>query len=72
MKSILNWLKQPSSVAGLATLFGTLSALLLHQMTPAQGLSVIVGSVVSILLPDNSVPAAKSGAVNNSNSSKKG
>ena len=61
MEKLQNWLKQPTSVAGLAAMFGTVSALMSQQLTWAQAGPLLVGAVVSIALPDNS--AAQTGAV---------
>lgn len=54
------FLRQPTTVAGLATLLGTLTALLSGQIRPAQAVPLAVGALVSILLPDDS--AARSDA----------
>jgi hypothetical protein len=53
MKTLLAWFKQPTSVAGIATFFGTFSAILLHQATWAQAAPLLAGAVVAIALPDN-------------------
>jgi hypothetical protein len=58
MKKLIVWAQQPSSIAGIAAIFGTLSALLLQQVSFAQAVPVLLGAVVSIVLPDNT--AAKS------------
>ncbi len=54
MGKLRNWLKQPTSVAGLATLLGTLSALLMRQVSWMQATPLLAGAVCSIVLPDNS------------------
>jgi hypothetical protein len=61
MKSVIAWLQQPTTVAGLSALFGTLAALGLHEMSWTQALPLIAGSMMSIALPDNS--GAKADAV---------
>jgi putative flippase GtrA len=54
MKSFAAWLKQPTTILGLSGLLTTLSAVLDHQITIANAVPFIVGSAVSMLLPDNS------------------
>jgi len=61
MKSLVAWLQQPTSVAGISALLGTLAALGLNEMNWAQALPLLAGSIVSIALPDNS--GAKADAV---------
>ncbi len=53
MDKVLLWLQQPTSVAGLSALVGTISALMLHQITLAQALPLLAGAAASIALPDN-------------------
>ena len=53
METVLAWLRQPTSVAGISTLLGTLSALVTQQVTWAQAMPLIVGGLASIALPDN-------------------
>jgi hypothetical protein len=60
MKLISAWLQQPTSVAGISGVVGTLLAILLHQVTWAQAVPLLTGSLISILLPDNA--AAKTSA----------
>jgi hypothetical protein len=53
VKPLIAWAQQPTSVAGLATLFGTFSALMTHQLSWAQALPLLAGAFTSIALPDN-------------------
>ena len=61
--TIRDFLRQPSTVAGLAALCGTLEAALSGEMTWAHTLPFLVGAVVSILLPDNSAAKADAEAL---------
>ena len=54
MKKLAFWVKQPTTVAGIAASFSTFSALLLGQITWGQAVSLLIGAVASIVLPDNS------------------
>ncbi len=58
MNILLAWILQPSSVAGISALFGTVFAVLTHQMSWAQALPVLAGGAVAVVLPDNSVVKA--------------
>jgi len=53
MQTVLTWLRQPTSVAGISALFGTMLALVTHQMGWAQAMPLIAGGLASIALPDN-------------------
>ncbi len=53
MKPLIVWAQQPTSVAGLATLIGTISALVSHQLSWAQAFPLLAGALTSIALPDN-------------------
>jgi hypothetical protein len=53
METVLAWLRQPTTVAGISTLFGTLSALVTQQVSWAQAMPLIVGGLAAIALPDN-------------------
>lgn len=55
------WLRQPTTVAGISTFFGTVVALLLKQMSLAEAAPLLAGGFISIVLPDNT--AAKQQAV---------
>ncbi len=59
------WLQQPTSVAGLATIFGTLSALLTQQITLAQATPLVAAALVSILVPDNTRGSSSHGTGTN-------
>ncbi len=61
MDKIRAWTREPSSVAGFATMLGTLTAVLSHQLSWSQAIPLLVGSAVSIFLPDNT--RAKAGAM---------
>ncbi len=54
MRNLSGWIKQPTTIAGIAASFSTLSALLLGQITWGQAMSLLIGAVASIVLPDNS------------------
>jgi hypothetical protein len=60
LKVLVAWLRQPTSVAGLSAIMATISGLATHQLSITQALPLLVGGVVSIVLPDNT--AAKSDA----------
>jgi hypothetical protein len=60
VKALLAWARQPTSIAGLSALFGTFSAIALHQIGWLQGAPLLAGALVSIALPDNT--AAKTDA----------
>ena len=53
MKSWIAWSRQPTTVTAVATLAGTAAALATHQMTLANALPLIVGSLLGMALPDN-------------------
>jgi hypothetical protein len=53
MQAVLAWLRQPTSVAGISALFGTLLALVNQQLNWAQALPLIAGALTSIALPDD-------------------
>jgi len=48
------WLRQPTTVAGMSTFFGTLVALVLKQMSLVEAAPLLAGGAMSIVLPDNS------------------
>ncbi len=60
MNAFMKWFRQPTTVAGFSALSGTLIALLLKQVGPAEALPLLVGAITSMLIPDNS--AAKQDA----------
>ena len=53
MKKFRAWAQQPTSVAGLATILGTLSALLSRQLSWSQAGPLMLAACVSIIIPDN-------------------
>lgn len=53
MKVLLAWAQQPTTVAGMSAVIGTISALILHQIGWGQAVPVLIGAAVSIALPDN-------------------
>ena len=53
MNKIRAWTREPTSVAGLATILGTFTAMLSHQLSWAQAIPLLVGAAVSLVLPDN-------------------
>jgi len=55
MRALNQWLRQPTTVAGISTFFGTLIALLLRQMSLVEAAPLLAGGAISIILPDNSV-----------------
>jgi hypothetical protein len=61
MKQLSTWVRQPTTIAGISALFGTLVALALQQMGWAEAVPLLTGSAISMILPDNT--AAKQQAV---------
>ena len=55
---IVAFFRQPTTVAGLATVCGTLEAVLTGHLTWSASVPLFVGAAVSILLPDNSAAKA--------------
>ena len=53
MEKLRAWARQPTTVAGISTLIATVSALLLQQLGWQQAIPLLVGSAVSMVLPDN-------------------
>ncbi len=53
MEDLRTWLRQPTTVAGISALIATVSALLMNQIGWVQAVPILVGSAVSMLLPDN-------------------
>ena len=53
MEDLRAWLRQPTTIAGVSALIATLSALLIKQIAWPQAIPILVGSAVSMLLPDN-------------------
>lgn len=54
-----NWVKQPTTVAGLSTTVGTFVALILHQVDWIQAAPLLAGAAMSALLPDNASARAQ-------------
>jgi hypothetical protein len=53
MPSLLAWLRQPTTIAGISGLVATIAALLTAQLSWAQALPLLAGAAVSMALPDN-------------------
>ncbi len=53
MEDLRAWLRQPTTVAGISAVIGTISAMLMGQLAWPQAVPLLVGSAVSMLLPDN-------------------
>lgn len=60
---IASFLRQPTTIAGLATVCGALEAALTGHLTWSASAPLFVGAGVSILLPDNSAAKADAEAV---------
>lgn len=58
--ALLSWLRQPTTIAGLATLAGIATSLALHETSVELAFPLIVAAIVGLALPDNS--AARAGA----------
>jgi ABC-type branched-subunit amino acid transport system permease subunit len=53
MKTLLAWSRQPTTVAGISALLATLAGLALGQLSFTQAVPLLIGAVVSAILPDN-------------------
>lgn len=53
LHALLSWLRQPTTILGLAGIAGTGTSLALGQLTVATAAPLIVGSLVGLVLPDN-------------------
>jgi hypothetical protein len=53
MNDILAWGRQPTTVAGVSALAATVLGLALGQINFAQAVPLLVGAIVSVVLPDN-------------------
>lgn len=53
MRTVIAWLRQPTTIGGLSGLVAAISALVTGQLTGAQALPIIAGALVSMALPDN-------------------
>jgi hypothetical protein len=60
--NIANWIKQPTTIGGFATLLGTATAVLAGQMTWQAAIPVVVAGIVAMALPDNTAAAANAKA----------
>jgi hypothetical protein len=65
MEKFNAWRRQPTTVAGFAVILGVISGVLSHQMSWAAAIPVLVGGIVSMILPDNSTAKADAVAVAN-------
>jgi hypothetical protein len=57
------WLRQPTTVAGISALLGTVVAVLLGQMSVAAAVPLVTGAAVSMVLPDNSAARQQAATV---------
>ena len=53
MKMLLDWAQQPTTVAGISTIAGTLVSVMIGQIGWPAAIPLLVGGGVGILLPDN-------------------
>jgi hypothetical protein len=53
MNTILSWFRQPTTVAGFSTLIGTAMGVATGSVNASTALSLAVGSLVAMLVPDN-------------------
>jgi len=58
--NILAWLKQPTTVGGIAALSGVLTGVLSGAMSLPVAASTAVGALVAMALPDNTAVVAQS------------
>jgi hypothetical protein len=65
MNNIISWFKQPTTVAGFSALVGTAMGFATGSVTMPAAISVAVGSLVAMILPDNSGAAQASKAAAN-------
>ena len=63
MVNVLSWLRQPSSVAGLAAFIGTISAIVAGQLSWAQAAPLLAGAAASVVLPDNTAARSETEAL---------
>lgn len=52
--AFLSWLRQPTTILGLAGVAGTGTSMVMGQITVAEAVPLLVGSAVGLLVPDNS------------------
>ena len=53
MTNLRSWIQQPTTVAGISAMLGTLVAALMHQVTWMQAIPLLAGAAVSAILPGN-------------------
>jgi hypothetical protein len=62
MSKLTDWLKQPSTITGIAAFVGTAAGLIAHYLTHDATLSVTVGGLVygavHVVVPDNTAAAS--------------
>ena len=63
MEKLKAWIRQPTTVAGIAALLGTAMAVVLGQMSIAAAVPLLTGAAVSMVLPDNSAARQQAAAV---------
>jgi hypothetical protein len=63
MGKLSAWLRQPTTVAGISALLGTVVAVLLGQMSVAAAVPLVTGAAVSMVLPDNSAARQQAATV---------
>ncbi len=55
MDRLREWVRQPTTVAGISAGIATVSALLLKQLSWVQAVPLLTGALTSMILPDNVV-----------------
>jgi hypothetical protein len=63
MAKLSTWLRQPTTVAGISALLGTLVAVLLGQVSLVAAVPLVAGAAVSMVLPDNTVARQQASTV---------
>ena len=63
MAKLSAWLRQPTTVAGISALLGTVVAVLLGQVSLVAAVPLVAGAAVSMVLPDNSVARRQASTV---------
>jgi hypothetical protein len=62
MKGVITWVKQPTTIAGIAALLGGVSGLLTGGLTWVGFIPIAISAVTGMIIPDNTAAIAKSGA----------
>jgi hypothetical protein len=62
VNNLLAWFKQPTTVAGFSTLVGTVMGVLTGSVNVPTAISLAVGSLVAMVIPDNTAAAQASKA----------